>query len=199
MTRPRSTAYCSPVIDDSSPVAVLAGEQGASIVLRGTSFPLVKEQLTDVRVGGVSCISVELVEPGRSIRCSGLRWVNATLARATPWDADGRGVIGSTWPATGTVIIVAGQVSQATTVAVELVPPPVVESILPTEAGPGETISIQGEGFSADHRNLRNLTIGGIPCVGNSSMWHVSRTELACQIPIDHPLWLHVKDNPGSV
>lgn len=112
VSRPLSLAYCPPSIDEDNPVAVLAGDSEASILLRGRSFPLVIEQLTDLRIGGVQCHRVELVEPGRAVRCVGLKWIDPAQARANASSGlDGIGVIGSVWPSDGSLITVAGQES----------------------------------------------------------------------------------------
>lgn len=78
MSRPQTLSYCPPSIDDDNSIVVLAGDAGATFVLRGRSFPLVPEHLTDLRVGGIQCKRVELVEIGRAVRCVGLKWITAS-------------------------------------------------------------------------------------------------------------------------
>lgn len=78
-------------------------------------------------------------------------------------------------------------------------PPPRVTSVQPTEAGPGETIAIRGEGFGTSSTDLKNLTLGGVPCQGAPADWFKSESELECLIPSDHSLWRYVLRNPGAV
>lgn len=155
-------------------------------------------QASSVRVGGVDCDRLEMLEPGRAIRCIGLRWMQPDAA-AQDLESDGRGVIGGPWPDSSVSIDVLGLASQPSVDAVTLVPPPRVLTVVPGEAGPGETVSIRGEGFGAVAADLVKLTIGGVACEGGARDWFVSSTELACSIPEDHPLWIYVATNPGAV
>lgn len=148
----------------------------------------------------MDCLELELIESGRSIRCIGLRWMPpADVQEEGADNAVGRGVIGGVWPVGSTSVEVLDQSSAPSVDAVTLIPPPLVTAVQPEEAGPGDTISIRGEGFGIAPSDVVNLTLGGVPCEGGSADWFQSTSELQCSIPFDHPLWTFVALNPGAV
>lgn len=110
VSRPETVRYCTPVIEEISPNYILAGDSNASITLRGQSFPMVLDQLDDLRIGGVQCKRTRLVKPGLEVSCIGLNWIWPEEARAkgNRTALDGIGVIGSTWPSAETFITVLG-------------------------------------------------------------------------------------------
>lgn len=88
---------------------ILAGDPAAVIPITGTGFPLMLKQLDGVRIGGLLCERVELIEPGRRLSCVGLRWLSPEEARNSSKGLDdGQGIIGSSWPGDGVWVEVGG-------------------------------------------------------------------------------------------
>ncbi|KAA0160828.1 hypothetical protein FNF31_04087 [Cafeteria roenbergensis] len=135
-------------VESAWPDHLLAGEQNATVVLRGRNLALRDSDIDAIRVGGVRCASWRVTQAARAVSCEGL-------------DAP------EVWPSPGTVeVVVGGQSTGAVSGVFEGVARPSVQAILVAASGGavrGAKVLLHGTGFGKRTSSISNVTFGGWP------------------------------------
>jgi len=152
-------SYLPPSVSAINPSYSFVGNFVADFNINGTEFGLPSSLvIPSVSVGGQPCGSVVL-KSTTELQCNGL---NASGLHTSE-----------------VIVAVDGQRS-ATNSMFESVADPVVATVGPNIAGPGEEILIFGENFGYAAADLRNVYVDGIPC--SSFAWQ-GPTAVTCNVP----------------
>lgn len=154
----RLFSYYTPQVLTVSPDYAFTGGPSLDFNISGEHFGHSQADIDFVSVGGSQCNSTVLVSSSQ-IRCYG---VNA-----------------SQWQDSQVVVSSGGQLSLPNSVF-EVVGDPKIETVRPQTAADGESIIIFGSNFGYARDDVKNITVGGLPC---GSIGFEGRTALSCTVP----------------
>ncbi len=175
-------AYHAPSITSITPDHRFVGafDEIFAVTLVGSDFGVSSDSIDELAVGGSS----------RSF--SFVDWTSTSMVSTSYislFDALAGTVVGAGNTTTVDVRIRVGGQTDILATGFTILGAPVITSISPSIVIPGTTLSIRGGPFGYVNADLRNITVGGVPC---TQFFVLSLTTATCVVPSGEGLGVEV-------